>query len=236
MVVLDSTIVNVALHQIGVDLGAGDGIEWIVTAYLLGGVRRRSRRPAGWPTGSGASGCSSPRWSAFTRRLGRVRGRARTSACSSLFRVLQGLGGGAMMPVGMAMVFELFPREQHGRAIVGVGHVGDGRPGDRADARRVAGHVGQLALDVPHQRPDRRASRSSPALRLLPDIGHRERRPFDAAGLAVRRRRPRRSPCSASPRATPWGWTSPATIAVHRRRAWRRWPCSPATSCAPTTR
>src|SRR6478735_5123555 len=35
MVVLDSTIVNVALHQIGLDLDAGDGVEWIVTAYLL---------------------------------------------------------------------------------------------------------------------------------------------------------------------------------------------------------
>ena len=35
MVVLDTTIVNVALHQIGVDLGAGDDVEWVVTAYLL---------------------------------------------------------------------------------------------------------------------------------------------------------------------------------------------------------
>ena len=35
MVALDTTIVNVALHQIGVDLGAGDDIEWVVTAYLL---------------------------------------------------------------------------------------------------------------------------------------------------------------------------------------------------------
>src|SRR5436189_218343 len=32
-------------------------------------------------------------------------------------RVLQGLGGGAMVPVGMAVILELFPRHRHGRAI-----------------------------------------------------------------------------------------------------------------------
>src|SRR5690242_5376392 len=35
MVSLDTTIVNVALPQIRENLGAGKGIEWIVTAYLL---------------------------------------------------------------------------------------------------------------------------------------------------------------------------------------------------------
>src|SRR6188508_3036222 len=35
MVALDTTIVNVALHSIGQDLGAGSGIEWVATAYLL---------------------------------------------------------------------------------------------------------------------------------------------------------------------------------------------------------
>ena len=36
MVTLDQSIVNVALHSIAADLGAGSGIEWVVIAYLLG--------------------------------------------------------------------------------------------------------------------------------------------------------------------------------------------------------
>ena len=39
VVLLDTTIVNVALHEIGVDLGAGEGIAWVVTAYLLAVAR-----------------------------------------------------------------------------------------------------------------------------------------------------------------------------------------------------
>ena len=43
MVVLDTTIVNVALHEIGEDLGAGENIEWVVTAYSAGGLRLAAR-------------------------------------------------------------------------------------------------------------------------------------------------------------------------------------------------
>jgi hypothetical protein len=35
MVMIDSTIVNVALYAIGKDLGAVRGIEWVATSYLL---------------------------------------------------------------------------------------------------------------------------------------------------------------------------------------------------------
>ena len=55
MVVLDATIVNVALPSIQTDLGISDGsLQWIVNAYtllfggflLLGGRRGRPARPA----------------------------------------------------------------------------------------------------------------------------------------------------------------------------------------------
>ena len=36
LVTLDTTIVNVALHPIGADLGDGDSVEWVATAYFLG--------------------------------------------------------------------------------------------------------------------------------------------------------------------------------------------------------
>ena len=35
MVILDTTIVNVALPQIGIELDQRDSIEWVATAYLL---------------------------------------------------------------------------------------------------------------------------------------------------------------------------------------------------------
>ena len=101
MVALDTTIVNVALHQIGNDLHAGDGIEWVVTAYLLAVCV--SQPATGW----------------LSDRLGRkpmflaslVAFTLASVACAAsptlpvliAARVLQGLGGGAMMPVGMAI-------------------------------------------------------------------------------------------------------------------------------------
>jgi EmrB/QacA subfamily drug resistance transporter len=115
MVVLDTTIVNVALPQIGVALDAGSGVEWIVSAYLL------------------AVAVSLPATSWVAARFGHKRVYLIALALFSLasllcalaptlpllvgFRVLQGLGGGALMPVGMAIVLKMFPRERHGRAI-----------------------------------------------------------------------------------------------------------------------
>ena len=52
MVILDTTIVTVALDPIGKDLGSVNGVEWIITAYLLAvGIamlndRRRAKRQA----------------------------------------------------------------------------------------------------------------------------------------------------------------------------------------------
>lgn len=115
MVVLDTTIVNVALPQIAIALDAGSGVEWIVSAYLL------------------AVAVSLPATSWVASRFGHKRvylaALAMFTAASLLCaispslgllvgaRILQGLGGGALMPVGMAMVLKMFPRERHGRAV-----------------------------------------------------------------------------------------------------------------------
>ena len=37
------------------------------------------------------------------------------------FRVLQGLGGGALMPIGMAQVYAVFPPEERGRSQAAIG-------------------------------------------------------------------------------------------------------------------
>lgn len=115
MVILDTTIVNIALPQIGQELGRAEGIEWIVTGYLLAvGLVQL------------ATGHLSDRFgkkAAFTVSLALF---ALGSLLSALapnllvlvaFRILQGLGGGAMMPVGLAMMYELFPPDRRGTAL-----------------------------------------------------------------------------------------------------------------------
>ena len=115
MVILDTTIVNVALPQIGIALDDTDGIEWVVTAYLL------------------AVGVGLPATGWLADRFGRKQifvtslsiftlaslGAALAPSLPVLvaIRVLQGLGGGAMMPVGMAMIYELFPPDRRGAAL-----------------------------------------------------------------------------------------------------------------------
>lgn len=115
MVILDTSIVNVALPQIGVDFHSITDVEWIVTAYLL--ALGLAQPPTGW----------------LTDRLGK-----RTVFCGCLvlfsvgsllcalapnlgtlvgFRVLQGLGGGGMAPVGLAIIYELFPPDRRGTAL-----------------------------------------------------------------------------------------------------------------------
>ncbi len=115
MVVLDTTIVNVALPQIGDALNAGDGVEWIVSAYLL--AVAVSLPITGWISERfGHKRVYLTALAAFTLA---------SLACAMapslpllvLFRAFQGLGGGALMPVGMAIVFKIFPRERHGRAV-----------------------------------------------------------------------------------------------------------------------
>jgi EmrB/QacA subfamily drug resistance transporter len=115
MVTLDTTIVNIALPQIRKDLGGGSSIEWVVTAYLL------------------AIAVSQPATAWLADRFGRRRvylaslavftGASLLAALAVnvpmlvAFRVVQGFGGGALMPVGMAIVFELYPVERRARAM-----------------------------------------------------------------------------------------------------------------------
>jgi EmrB/QacA subfamily drug resistance transporter len=115
MVVLDSTIVNVALEPIGRDLHATRGIEWVVTAYLVAVCV--SQPAAGWLADRfGQKPIYQLSVVAFT--LASL-GAALSPNLGILIamRALQGFGGGALLPVGMTIVFGLFPREEHGRAI-----------------------------------------------------------------------------------------------------------------------
>lgn len=116
MAVLDATIVNVALSKLMATFGVSvDRVEWVLTAYLLAfAVMLPS---TGW----------------FSNRFGHKRmflvgfffftlGSFLASLSPSLnvliaFRVIQGIGSGIILPVGMAIITREFPPEKRGIAL-----------------------------------------------------------------------------------------------------------------------
>ncbi|WP_433606208.1 MDR family MFS transporter [Dactylosporangium sp. CA-139114] len=104
-VILDSTIVSVALHELGADLHAGVGtIQWVSTAYLLAlGVVIPL---VGWlQSHLGAKRLWMAALTVFL--LGSVLCSSAWDAPSLIaFRVVQGLGGGVMMPLLTTMVMQ----------------------------------------------------------------------------------------------------------------------------------
>jgi DHA2 family multidrug resistance protein len=122
MVVLDTTVVNVALPRIMADFGVDIGkIQWVLTAYLL--TMAIVMPSVGW----------------LSNRMGHKRlfilslsvfiaasalcGTAWDEKALIAFRILQGMGAGALVPIGMVIIFEAFPAEQRGLAmgIFGIG-------------------------------------------------------------------------------------------------------------------
>lgn len=111
--ILDTTIVNVALEEIGNDLATGS-IEWIVLGYTLS--------LAVWIPASGWLGDRFGTKRVFLIALVLfVGGSALCGAAQSIeqliaFRVVQGVGGGMLTPVGIAMLFRAFPPVERARA------------------------------------------------------------------------------------------------------------------------
>ncbi len=116
MAVLDATIVNVALPKIMASFGAGiDKIEWVLTAYML----------------AMAVVLAASAW--FADRFGYKRmyflglmlftfgsfmcGFSHNENMLILSRIIQGLGAGAIQPIGMAIVTREFPTSQRGIAL-----------------------------------------------------------------------------------------------------------------------
>ncbi|MFF5256754.1 DHA2 family efflux MFS transporter permease subunit [Streptomyces leeuwenhoekii] len=110
---LDQTIVSTALPTIVSDLGGMEHLSWVVTAYLL------------------ASTAATPLWGKLGDQYGRKRlfqtaiviflvgsalcGMARNMPELIAFRALQGLGGGGLMVLSMAIVGDLVPPRERGR-------------------------------------------------------------------------------------------------------------------------
>ncbi|MEU6603702.1 MDR family MFS transporter [Streptomyces shenzhenensis] len=110
---LDQTIVSTALPTIVSDLGGLEHLSWVVTAYLL------------------ASTAATPLWGKLGDQYGRKRlfqlaiviflvgsalcGMAQNMPQLILFRALQGLGGGGLIVLSMAIVGDLVPPRERGR-------------------------------------------------------------------------------------------------------------------------
>lgn len=115
MDLLDTTIVNVALPTIGERFNAGNTtLEWIVTGYLLS--------LAVWIPASGWLGDRFGTKKVFLFALAMFTagsvlcGIAWNIETLIFFRVIQGIGGGMLTPVGTAMLFRAFPPEERAQA------------------------------------------------------------------------------------------------------------------------
>ncbi|MFF4355487.1 MDR family MFS transporter [Streptomyces sp. NPDC001604] len=110
---LDQTIVSTALPTIVSDLGGLDHLSWVVTAYLL------------------ASTAATPLWGKLGDQYGRKRlfqtaiviflvgsalcGMAQNMPQLIAFRAVQGLGGGGLMVLSMAIVGDVVSPRERGR-------------------------------------------------------------------------------------------------------------------------
>jgi EmrB/QacA subfamily drug resistance transporter len=120
MAVLDTTIVNVALDTLSDDLHAPlSTIQWVSTGYLLSLAAVIPL--SGWVTERFGS---KPTWIACIAlfALGSGLCALATSAGELIaFRVLQGLGGGMLMPVGFTLIAQSAGPHRVGRALALVG-------------------------------------------------------------------------------------------------------------------
>jgi len=120
MAILDTTVVNIALVKLQAVFGISlDQVQWVVTAYSL------------------AITISIPFFGYLAERFGIKRvylsalviftvgsalsGLAWSFGSLVAFRVLQGLGSGAMLPLAIAQIFAVFPYQERGRAAAFIG-------------------------------------------------------------------------------------------------------------------
>jgi EmrB/QacA subfamily drug resistance transporter len=111
--ILDTTVVNVALPSLSRELHTLD-VEWVVVGYTLS--------LAVWIPASGWLGDRLGTKKVFLAALGAFTfgslacGLAQNIGQLIAFRVLQGVGGGMLTPVGIAMLFRAFPPAERAKA------------------------------------------------------------------------------------------------------------------------
>src|SRR5262245_44960688 len=115
MDILDTTSVNVALPTLAREFDATPSqIEWIILGYLLS--------LAGWIPASGWIGDRFGTKKVYLFALvtftgaSMLCGTANSIEQLTAFRILQGVGGGMLVPVGTAMLFRAFPPIERAKA------------------------------------------------------------------------------------------------------------------------
>ncbi len=116
MAILDSTIVNIAIPRLQAVFGADlHSVQWVLTAYIL------------------AQGVATPAAAFLANRLGIKRFYIMSLAAFTLgsalcglawnlpllitFRVLQAVGGAALFPLSLTLIFREFPPQERGSAL-----------------------------------------------------------------------------------------------------------------------
>ena len=116
MAIIDSTIVNVALNTIAGNLGASiDEVSWVATGYILSNVCVMPLN--GWLTAFlGRKNFYAASLAVFTI-ASLLCGTANSIVLLIVYRVIQGIGGGALQPTAQALLFETYPPEKRGAAM-----------------------------------------------------------------------------------------------------------------------
>jgi EmrB/QacA subfamily drug resistance transporter len=113
MAAMDNTIVATAMGMIVAELGDFDKFIWVTSAYMIASV-------AGMPIFGKLSDM-------YGRKLFYVSGltlfiigsilcgTAQNMVQLSIYRAIQGIGGGALMPIAFTIMFDTFPPEERGK-------------------------------------------------------------------------------------------------------------------------
>ncbi len=122
MAIIDASIVNVALSDMAGNLGAAlDEIAWVATGYILANVVVMPLN--GWLTARfGRRNFYAASIAIFTI-ASFFCGTSRSLVEIVIWRLIQGIGGGALMPTAQAILFESYPpaKRAQGMAIFGLG-------------------------------------------------------------------------------------------------------------------
>ncbi len=110
---MDNTIVSTAMGTIISELGGMDKFIWVSSAYLIASV-------AGMPVYGKLSDMYGRKFFFITGLFLFITGSALCGLSQSMdqliiFRAIQGLGGGAIMPIAFTIIFDIIPIEQRGK-------------------------------------------------------------------------------------------------------------------------
>jgi MFS family permease len=203
MTVLDATIVNVALPTLGREFGTSIAtIQWVTTAYLLAFATVIPL--TGWASERlGAKGLWLLSLALFTGGS-LLAGLSWSIGALIAFRVVQGLGGGMIMPLGQTILAQAAGPQRMGRVMSIIGVPPAFGPDHRAGHRRRARRRGQLAVDLLRQPAGERPG--------VPARG--QAAAADAAPRRPQARPPRRDSPTRRYRPVPLGSGQRATLAA----------------------